>query len=170
MGCHLLCAQERQASEFQVEAAFLYHFTTFVTWPSEAASDGPLVVGILGDPRDSFFKNMSAQIKRAIAGKTVGGHPLELREFTAKGLADLKESQILFLCPSEANRLKEILHSLDNAPVLTVSKMDNFTDSGGIINFVLRNNQVRLEINNTAARRSNLKISAKLLSLASRRD
>ncbi len=40
-------------SEYQIKAAYLYYFSTFVDWPPEAFSRGrePLVVGVLGvDP------------------------------------------------------------------------------------------------------------------------
>jgi hypothetical protein len=50
--------------------------------------------------------------------------------------------------------------------VLTVGESDQFTDQGGVINFVEKQGKIRLEINLAAARLANLQISSKLLSVA----
>jgi hypothetical protein len=52
--------------------------------------------------------------------------------------------------------------------VLTVAEMDRFTETGGMINFIRQGNKIRFQINKVAAKSAGLKISSKLLSLASR--
>jgi hypothetical protein len=54
---------------------------------------------------------------------------------------------------------------LDGRSVLTVGEMPGFTETGGMINFVLEGTKIRLQINNEAAINARLKISAKLLSV-----
>jgi len=49
---------------------------------------------------------------------------------------------------------------------MTVGEVEDFARDGGVINFVLRENKVRFEINVSAAERAGLKISSKLLKLA----
>jgi hypothetical protein len=49
---------------------------------------------------------------------------------------------------------------------LTIVNHSEFLRSGGIINFVVKDNKTRFEINIAAAKRTNLKISSKLLRLA----
>jgi hypothetical protein len=44
--------------------------------------------------------------------------------------------------------------------------MERFAEAGGIINFVLEKNKVRLEINLNSAERARLKLSSQLQSLA----
>jgi hypothetical protein len=46
--------------------------------------------------------------------------------------------------------------------------MPGFTESGGMINFVLEGTKIRFQINNDAANSVGLKISAKLLGLGLR--
>jgi len=53
-----------------------------------------------------------------------------------------------------------------DASILTVSELDRFIQSGGIINFVMEGNKVRFEINDAAAKQVGLRISSKLLNLA----
>jgi hypothetical protein len=52
------------------------------------------------------------------------------------------------------------------AGVLTVGEGESFIRNGGMIAFVIENNRVRFEINQTAAERAGLKLSSKLLSVA----
>ena len=61
-----------------------------------------------------------------------------------------------------------IVRALSGLPVLTVGEIDGFLESGGIINFIMEDEKVRFEINNTSARESELEIRSKLLRLAKR--
>ncbi len=47
-----------------------------------------------------------------------------------------------------------------------MSEAEGFTESGGAINFVIRDNKIRFTINAEAAGASGLELSSKLLSLA----
>ena len=49
---------------------------------------------------------------------------------------------------------------------MTVGNAPGFTRQGGIINFIMQDNRVRFEINPEAADRAGLRISSKLLQLA----
>ena len=52
------------------------------------------------------------------------------------------------------------------AGVLTVGQGGNFMRDGGIIAFVIENRRVRFDINQSAAAKAELKMNAKLLSVA----
>jgi len=58
--------------------------------------------------------------------------------------------------------------ALKGSPILTIGESDGFLESGGIINFLMEDEKVRFEINNTAAKQARLKIRSKLLRLAQR--
>jgi hypothetical protein len=50
--------------------------------------------------------------------------------------------------------------------VLFVGETAKFLDSGGVVNFLIQGNTVRLLVSLHAARREDLKISSKLLQIA----
>ena len=56
--------------------------------------------------------------------------------------------------------------SLKGTSTLTVSETEGFGMLGGAINFAFEGNKLRLEINPLAAERAGLKISSKLLGIA----
>jgi hypothetical protein len=148
------------ASEYDVKAAFLYNFTKFVDWPSEAFSDpSSLRICVLGE--DPFGKSL-----QAVTDEQVGGHKLIVTR--TESLARPAGCQVLFISRSEREKLPQILAALKDAPVLTVADTNGFADRGVIINFVLEGSKVRFEINTDAADRAKIKISSKLLQLAKR--
>jgi hypothetical protein len=153
-------AQESQPSEYQIKAAFLFNFAKFIEWPPEsfAGATSPMVIGILGD---NPFGN---DLERTIQNKTINNHLIEVKP--VHSLAEAASCQVLFISASEKKRLAEIFAGLHGTGVLTVSEMDGFTEAGGMINFVLEGKKIRFDINDDAAKKANLKISSKLLSLA----
>jgi hypothetical protein len=148
------------ANEYQVKAAFLYNFAKFVEWPDGtfANSTSALTVCVLG--KDPFGKVLDD----AILGKRIAEHPAILAR--GKRIQDLPECQIIFVSASDSPQLPEILRALHGHKVLVVGETENFAGSGGTIEFVLETNRVRFAINTDAADRAGLKVSSKLLALA----
>jgi YfiR/HmsC-like len=148
------------AGEYEVKAAYLYHFAKFVAWPPEARGDAAsFVIAVLGE--DPF----ETALDDALRGKTVEGRKVVVRR--ASRVEDAVGSQILFISGSEQGRLGTILKALEAAPgTLTVGDMDGFAAHGGVIAFRLEGNRVRLDVSLAAAERARLKISSQLLRLA----
>ena len=147
-------------AEYEVKAAFLYSFASFVTWPSASAQakESSFVVGVLGD--DPFGKDLD----RIAAAKTVGGKKIVIRRFLSSDACT--PCHILFLSSSIADHLPTILMKLQASGALLVGDTEGFAQKGVHINFYLDEARVRLEANRRAAERAGLKISSKLLRLA----
>jgi hypothetical protein len=156
-----LRAQSKATSEYEIKAAFLYNFAKFVEWPPSAFSDPkqPLTVCVFGP--DPF----GHALEDALLGKTIGEHPVAIGR--AKQLADLAGCKIVFVSAAESPRLAEILAQFRSHGALVVGETEGFASSGGAIQFVLDQNRVRFAINPDAADRAGIKISSKLLALAS---
>ena len=148
-------------AEYKVKAAFLYHFTQLVEWPTNAfvTATTPMTIGILGqDP----FGN---ELEETLAGKTVAGRSYVVARF--QHVQDSSACHVLFVSNSEARRLSEILEGLSGQPVLTVGEADNFATQGGVIGLVKRDERIQIEINPGAASQARLRVSSRLLRLAS---
>lgn len=154
-----LFAEDGASQEYKVKAAFLYNFTLFVEWPTEAftGNDSPLTVCILGK---SPFGNALGGLK----GKTVKTRKLAVRQINSP--QEIGGCQVLFVSASEKMQLPNILAAVKNRNVLTVSDIDSFAEAGGIINFITLEDKVRFEVNLKAAQQARLKISSQLLKLA----
>ena len=147
-------------SEQEIKAAWLFNFARFVEWPTNsfATQTAPIVVGVVG--KDPFGK----ELEKALVGRTIRGRPVLLKRGLAE--SDLANCHLLFISPSERRRLRDLPEKLRGAPVLTVGETDEFLDQGGIINFVIKENAVRFEINVRPAQRAGLKLDANLLKVA----
>ena len=155
-----LGAQAARAPEYQVKAVFLFNFAQFVDWPASAFPDStaPLVIGVLGD--DPF----GPYLDETVRGETVRGRPLAIRRYQT--IDDVKTCHILFVSPSEEDRLEDILASLKHRAILTVSDGAGFAERGGMIRLVSERNKIRMRINVAAAEGVQLTISSKLLRAA----
>ena len=148
------------ASEYSVKAAFLYQFSLFIDWPSDAFANpsAPLIIGVLGD--DPFGSTLDKTVK----DKTVNGRRFVVKRF--ESLEDLQYCHILFVSSSEDGHLSRVLEKLKSSSTVTVSDIHHFAKQGGIIGFVIRDNRIGLQINAAAAKEARVKISSKLLRLA----
>ena len=149
-----------QLDEYQVKAAFLFNFAKFVEWPPEAfkGPGDPFTICVAGEnPFGSALEN-------AVKGKAVGSRGFAVR-LSPNG-RDVKGCQILFTALSDRKRVRALLDVLKGSNTLTVGENDGFAADGGIVNFKLDGDRVRIEINIKAAEQEKLQISSKLLSLA----
>lgn len=164
----------------KIKAAFLYNFFNFVDWPEAKIADSnqPITIGIIGS-RDFLEAIEPVQQKKAkgrrIAVKYFPGYEkLKKSQDTNdaqwnKKMETLKSCHVLFLCTGDLGPIGSsgrIIKALKGSPVLTVGETEGFLQSGGMINFLMEDERVRFEINNTAARQAKLKIRSKLLRLA----
>lgn len=153
-------AQGQTADEYQVKAAYMYNFAKFVYWPAQSF-DGPaqpIVFCVLGQTP------LSQALSDALSGKVVDQRPLVFRQLTDGGQAG--KCQVLFVSLPDKKHLRQTLDGVKSLNVLTVGEVEDFTKEGGIVRFVLDAGRVRLEFNLDAAEGANLRVSSKLLSLA----
>lgn len=157
IACALLLASAAAPAaeplEYAVKAAYLTKFGIYIEWP-DMTPGSPLHLCVAGS--DPFGKALDA----AAASQQPGSHPIVVRRLPA--VTPESDCQIAFFGNADPNA-PQAIDSLRGSPVLTVS------DSGGkgaVVNFVLKDNRVRFEIDEAAAAQNNLVLSSKLLSLA----
>ena len=144
----------------KIKAELLYKLALFLYFPSSSVSGSDsFMICVLGkDP-------LGTALGDAVKYKGISG-----RKVIAKRIADISETtgcSVLYIWDSEAHPMPEVAWALGNKSILTVGEGSQFTLSGGMINFRTEGNRVRFEINAAAAKRAGLKISSKLLNVAS---
>ena len=162
----LLCGgalRAQSASEYEIKAAFLYKFASFVQWPAAApgnppAGAGPICIGVLGADR------FGPSLEQVVRGKLVSGRGFTVGRFQSPSQA--QHCDIVFISSSEQNRISEILLTLRDKPILTVSEVQGFCEKGGLVNLKVVDSAVRFEINVAAGEHAGLHFSSKLLTLA----
>jgi hypothetical protein len=144
----------------ELKAAFVYNFAKFTEWPAfvHPASATPLVIGIADSP------DLAEALTRAVAGRRLMDHPLEVRSVRTAG--DLDGCALVFFGSMEAKRLRTMLDRVRGAPVLTVGESETFLQAGGIIRLYADAERLRFRVNLANAERGGLRLSSRLLALA----
>ncbi len=139
-----------------VKAGFVYNFTKFVEWPAASLPAGsPLHLCVAGAALNGKLG--------LLQGRQSQGHEIRVRDIAGQG--DLANCHILYIAPSEARRMNGLLIAVANAPVLTISDIEEFPVYGGMIGLTLQDKRVGFAINLANARAAGLKPSAQLLRL-----
>jgi len=152
--------QHAKPTEYEVKATYLYNFGRFVDWPPKVTQNqsGSFSICVLG--QDPFGPALNATLSdETVAGKRVVAKRVPTPQ-------DAVNCRVLFISSSEHARLKQILMTLADASVLTVSDLPQFTQRGGMVQFILEGNRVRFEVNLAAAEHAGLSLSSELLKVA----
>lgn len=147
--------------EYEVKAAFLYHFAYLVDWPAPADPAEPFVIAVVG------FDPFGATLDEALAGKSVRGQPVRIQRLA--GAAQLEDARmsILFVGRGDAEHVRRALAAVAGQPVLTVGESPRFAERGGMIGFrVTHEGRVTFDINRQRAEQSGLRMRSQLLKLA----
>jgi hypothetical protein len=142
-----------------VKAAYLYNFGKFVNRSAAASDDAKgFTICVLGkDPFGSLLDS-------ALANQTIEGQSV-----IARRLASAQEAvgcRILFISSSEDHQLKDILMATAKNDALTVSDIAQFSERGGMIEFVPQGDRVRFAVNVSNVEDAGLSLSSELLKVA----
>jgi hypothetical protein len=150
------------ALEVQVKAAYLYKFATYAEWPSAqiGGADAPLVIGVLGSDA------VAAQLETQTREQRAHGRHFAVRRL-AKG-DSLAGVHILFIGTSNAATLDALFAAARGQPILTVTDNRAGQSRGSMITFVAKGGRLRFEVALAPANASQIRLSALLLTAATR--
>jgi len=142
-----------------LKAAFLYNFAKFTRWPEGTweKKEGPLSLCTVG--ADELVGTLQRLEGRMVRGRVVNIVLLQDEQ-------PERRCHLLYIAWSKQDKYREIIASLGQEAVLTVSEIPGFSRSGGIIELRQEQDRVRFIINQSAAHRAGLKLNSRLLNLA----
>ena len=159
-----------------VKAAYVINFLRYTDWPAASfpARDSPFRILVLGRPELLDAVRRLASAAGRISGRPVDVERMELPELgslvgsepRAHIAAQLRKCHVLFIERNESEHADDLLSLVRDYPVLTVSDVDRFAESGGMLELLPRGANIVLAANPGAIRRSDLIVSAKVLKLA----
>ena len=157
-------AAEAEINEFTIKAAYISKFGGFIRWPDGAFSSdtSPITICVVGD------NPVGAALAKGVI-RPVGSRPVTLK--TIKAFSKDAGCHILFAGDPDAERVAKTLKAARGAGVLTVTDLTESAISEGsgadpVINFVIKDNRIKFEIDEQAAADNGLTISSQLLGLA----
>lgn len=145
------------AYEYDVKAAFLYHFTWYLQWPKASEAEVFTIV-VLGK------SGIVAPLEEIARKKTVGSARIVVRQCYEIG--QIGHPRILFIARSAASELVRALEKTRGTDILTISEVEGFGRRGVAINFVERRGAIKFEMNEGQLRKSGIQAGSQLMRLA----
>lgn len=153
-------AQDAVYDANQVKAAFLYHFGTYVQWPTAAPETDAITIAVLDEPA------VAVQLAEFLPGRRIAGRAVEV--ISIDSIDEVGSAEILFIGQRQNDRLAEVIAELEQRPTLVVTDADDGLDRGAMVNFKIVDSRVRFEISVPRAEEAGLRLSSRLLSAALR--
>jgi hypothetical protein len=141
---------------YQLTAAFVFKFAQFTTWTAQQSEPGFTICLWGGDSFGDAFG--------MVEGKTLNDKPVGVKYLSST--QPLAHCQVAYLHPASRKELVDWMQKVDSLPILTVSDFPDASKENVMIEFTSEPNRVTFKVNLSAARRSGLEFSAKVLQLA----
>jgi hypothetical protein len=137
--------------EYQLKTAYLFHFAELADWPTATK----VTICLQGN---SALRDYLPVLN----GQHIDGQAVSVKINTPFAL---EECQIVFFSDLQALS-NAVLEQAIKHHVLLVSDSEKFANHGGMIEFTLRDNKIKLIVNLKSVNSAGLKLSSKLLRMA----
>lgn len=143
-----------------VKALFLYNFANFVRWPAEAFANSP----------DSLKMCIFGAADLGVFLDQVNGTRIRDKQLNVIKTSEMKDIEsgchVLFVSAEKQSFLPQLINAIQHIYVLSVSDVEDFARSGGVISILRTSDKLSFEINLDTALKNGLLISSDLLSMA----
>lgn len=153
------CAFGQDASAaFQIKAAFVQKFATYVSGAGFEGTDGALVFGVAGSaPVYEFLTQLTS-------AEAAGSRPMEVRRIAT--VDDLDGVNVLFVGDGAAAEAPALLQRGVAGSMLTITDVAGPQPPGSMIHFFIADDRVRFDIALAPASAAGLRLSSRLLQVA----
>lgn len=141
----------------KIKAVFIYNFTKYIEWP-QAYKEGEFTIGIVGETP------LYSELIKMTETKKVANQTLEVKKFSSSN--DVTKCHILYVSKDKSQSLTDIIKKVKNNSTLLVTEESGLADKGSGINFIIKDNRQKFELNKSNVEKYKLKVSSNLEALA----
>lgn len=141
----------------KIKSIYIYNFTKYIEWPEDYKS-GNFVIGILGE------SNLHDGLQAMATSKKVANQAFEIKRFNSVG--EIDKCHMLIIPRKMGAELTSAKSKVTNYATLIITEEEGLALKGSGINFVVKENKQKFELNKSNIENHNLQISSSLLSLA----
>jgi hypothetical protein len=147
---------QKDDTNAKIKAVFLYNFTRYFEWPGK---EGSFIITILGNN-----PGLVAELNKMAATKLVGAQKIEVKNVI--NIKDISRTNILFLLPDKSGILADAISKFKGKGTLIITEKQGLAKVGATINFIIRENKQKFELNKSSAAKAGLKVGSTLEQLA----
>lgn len=154
-------AHEPSPLESQVKAAMLYKFLGYVDWPPEAfaSPELPYRIYVLGST------DIEQELRTITESRTVNERPIKV--LRVRNPRRIRNPHMVFVSRHSEEYLPQLVEMAEQQNFLIVTESDDGLAPGGVINLRLVDGRVGFDVSLPEAHKSQIKLSARLLAVAS---
>jgi hypothetical protein len=152
-------ADAHQAEEKLLKAVFIYNFAKFTRWPDDIWNKNGPSLKLCSIGHDKLSEALEI-----LNGRMLREHPVLIEQRVS--IAQLDTCHVIYLANSIEHDITEITQAIRHLPILTISEISGFADSGGMIELYHNDGRIRFKVNLRNTRESGLYLSSRLLKLA----
>jgi hypothetical protein len=154
-----LAQDDELGAQQRIEAAYLYKFGSYVTWPDQAfaSPNSPIVIGVAGS--DELAANLGALTE----GRSIGNRPVLVKRVRAGD--SVNGLHILFVAAGTPGS-PSLLDAARGRWTLAVTEGEDGLNRGADMTFVVVDDRVRFDVDLGSVQQDGLKLSSLLLSVA----
>jgi len=142
----------------KIKATFIYNFTRYIEWPTEAQK-GTFEIGVIGKtPLFIELEKMSQKTTR-------GTQKFVITSYTSA--ASLGACHMVFISKASSGQLDAVVEKLKGKDTLVISEKEGLIEKGDI-NFIIVDNKQGFEINKANIAGHGLSIASRLQAFATR--
>lgn len=143
--------------EHQVKTGFIFSIAKFCEWDFSKKSINNFIVGV--------YRTRAYDLDiELLNGKTIHGRPILVEQIKAE--ADISRCQIVVVGDVGPETLKRCINHCKGSGTILVGESEGFAKDGGTVGFVLKDGNVRFQVNLQTAQVDRVTFSSKLLILA----
>jgi len=139
---------------FDKQVLFFGKFNMFIKWTNEQNSKEKFVIGVLG------FNPFGEKLSNFYSSRLISKRSVEIIEVQI--LEDISKCHILYISES-AYTLDEVIDASRGKGVLLISFKDGWAQKGVHLNYYIKNDKLKFEINPYASKRDNVIFRSSLL-------
>ena len=140
----------------KMEAAFIYNFASLVNWPASYQS-GDFVIAVLGN--SPIIKDLEDIAK----AKKAGAQTIVVKKIGSA--SEIGNAQIVFIPDGQKGKLGDVVTQTASTSALIISESSGLAAKGSVINFILVDEKLRFELNESKATAKSLKLAPNLVKL-----
>jgi hypothetical protein len=144
-----------QLQEQEIKAGLIYNFLKYTEGTGPAAAQDIVVCLFDGDPFQEYLQPMKT---RSVNQKKISLSIL-------RAIHEGENCNILFVGNKDGKRWPEMQKFLEVRHILTVSDINGFSDSGGMIEFTHKDSHISVNLNMEALVKAGLRVQERMLRL-----
>lgn len=141
----------------KMKAIFIMNFTKLIEWP-QPYREGNFVVGVVGE------SPLYSELTKMAKTKKVANQSLQIKKFNS--ISEINKCHILYVSQNKSEDIISVIKMLKQHNTLIITEKKGLVEKGAGINFVVKNNRQKFELNKSNVERYKLKVSSNLEALA----